>query len=138
MLGRGLEGARRATGSPLPSMGAIMKEEDMEHKHEKAGRKRRKRLTAEKKFEIFLETSKADTVIGEVLRREGIYASDLSRYRELVREGAIERLKSSVKRGQTDDERCIARLKEELRKQNEVIAQLSRERMILSKKVNGE
>jgi len=110
----------------------------MEHKPESAGRTRRKRLTAEKKFEIFLETSKADTVIGEVLRREGIYASDLSRYRELVRDGAIERLKKSVKRGLTDDERCIAQLKEELRKQNEVIAQLSRERMILSKKVNGE
>lgn len=138
MLGRGLKGARRATESPLPSMGAIMKEDTMEHKQENAARKKRKRLSAEKKFEIFLETTRADTATGEVLRREGIYASDLSRYRELVREGAIERLKSSVKQGLTDDQHRIAELEEELRKQNEVIAQLSRERMILSKKVNGE
>lgn len=110
----------------------------MEHKKEKAGRKRRKRLTAERKYEIFLETSKAESVTGEVLRREGIYASDLSRYRKLVREGAIESLKSSVKRGPSEEEQKIVRLEEELRKRDEVISQLSMERMILSKKVNGE
>ena len=110
----------------------------MEHKKEKVGRKRRKRLTAERKYEIFLETSKAESVTGEVLRREGIYASDLSRYRKLVREGALESLKSSIKRGPSEEEEKIARLEEELRKRDEVISQLSMERMILSKKVNGE
>jgi transposase-like protein len=102
------------------------------------GRKRRKRLTAEKKFDIFLETTKADTAIGEVLRREGIYPSDLSRYRALIKEGALESLKSSIKRGPSEEERKILQLEEELRKRDEVIAQLSMERMILAKKVNGE
>jgi transposase-like protein len=102
------------------------------------GRKRRKRLTAEKKFDIFLETTKAETNVGEVLRREGIYASDLSRYRKLIKESAIEGLKSSIKRGPSDEERRIAQLEEEIRKRDEVIAQISMERMILAKKVNGE
>ena len=105
---------------------------------DKKKRKRRKRLTAEKKFEIFLETAREDTVNAEVLRREGLYASDLQRIRKQVKEGAIEGLKAARKRGPSEEERRIAKLEEELHKRDEVISQLSMERMVLSKKVNGE
>ncbi|RLI51323.1 MAG: hypothetical protein DRP09_19385 [Candidatus Thorarchaeota archaeon] len=109
----------------------------MEQKEEKRG-KRRRRLTAEKKFEIFLETMQSGTSVGEVLRREGIYASDLARYRRMIREGAVERLKRAEKRGPTEEERRIARLEKEIRQRDELIARISMERMILLKKANGE
>ena len=100
--------------------------------------KRRRRLTAQKKFEIYLETMKSDTNIGEVLRREGIYASDLARYRRMVKEAALERLKRAEKRGPTEEERRIARLEKEIQKRDELIAQISMERLTLLKKANGE
>ena len=38
---------------------------------------KRKRLTAKRKFEIYLETKKEGAKIGEILRREGIHLNDL-------------------------------------------------------------
>ena len=101
-------------------------------------RKKYSRISPEKKFEIFLASVKQERDIGDLLRREGLYASDLSRYRKLIREGAIEKLASTTRRGPSLDQKRIAVLEEELRKRNEVIARLSMERMILEKKVNGE
>ena len=55
------------------------------------GNKVRRRLSAEKKFQIYLEAQRSDQPVGEILRREGLYATDLTRIREQVREGALER-----------------------------------------------
>ena len=56
-----------------------------------AGKKRRC-LSAEKKFQVFLEAQPSTEPIGEILRREGLYSTDLARIRQQVREGAIQRL----------------------------------------------
>jgi len=55
-------------------------------------RKKRRLLSPEKKFQIFLESHTGETPVGELLRREGIYSTDLARIREKVRQGALERL----------------------------------------------
>ncbi|MCK9230146.1 MAG: hypothetical protein M0Q23_03280 [Syntrophales bacterium] len=39
-----------------------------------------------------METRSGTSPVGEVLRREGLYSTDLLRIREKVKEGALERL----------------------------------------------
>jgi len=64
----------------------------MEKSEEKIVRKRRY-LTPEAKYQIFIEATmakaKGDGSISEVLRRWGIHSSDLTRIREAVEEGAV-------------------------------------------------
>ena len=64
----------------------------MEKSEETIVRKRRY-LTPEAKYQIFLEATmakaKGDGSISEVLRRWGIHSSDLTRIREAVEEGAV-------------------------------------------------
>lgn len=55
---------------------------------------KKKRLTAKRKFEIYLETRKDGAKVGEILRREGIHLNDLREIEELVERGAIGSLKS--------------------------------------------
>jgi transposase-like protein len=55
-------------------------------------RKKRRSLSPEKKFQIFLESQTGKTPVGEILRREGIYSTDLARIRKQVKEAALERL----------------------------------------------
>lgn len=55
---------------------------------------KKKRLTAKRKFEIYLETKKDGAKIGEILRREGIHLNDLREIEELAERGAIGSLKS--------------------------------------------
>jgi len=51
-------------------------------------KKKRRLLSPEKKFEIFLESHSGKKPVGELLRREGIYSTDLARIREKVKEGS--------------------------------------------------
>ena len=51
--------------------------------------KKRRLLSPEKKFQIFLESHTGKTTVGELLRREGIYSTDLTRIREKVRQGPL-------------------------------------------------
>ena len=60
--------------------------------------RKRKRLTAKRKFEIYLETKQAGAKIGEILRREGIHLNDLREIEELVERGALERRLLNVPR----------------------------------------
>jgi transposase-like protein len=85
--------------------------------------KKRRLLSPEKKFQIFLESHTGKTPVGELLRREGIYSTDLARIPQKVREGALERLADrpgarrkvvpwedyeSMKRELEDKERALA------------------------------
>jgi transposase-like protein len=56
--------------------------------------RKRKRLTAKRKFEIYLESKQPGAKIGEIVRREGIHLNDLREIEELVERGAIGALKS--------------------------------------------
>ena len=54
--------------------------------------KKRRFLTAEKKFRICPKAHTKDEAVGEILRWEGLYSMDLARIRSQVKEGAFQRL----------------------------------------------
>jgi len=56
------------------------------------GRRSRKKLSSQEKWQIFLESSIKDAPVGEILRRYGLYSSDLTRIRRQVEAGALKEL----------------------------------------------
>ena len=100
--------------------------------------KKRRYLSAEKKFQIYLEAQGNDKPVGELLRREGLYSTDLARIRQQVKEGAIQRLsaKPGKKHNQVDTEAYDA-LKHELQEKERALADLTVELAILRKKTTG-
>ena len=103
-----------------------------------AGRKKRRFLSPEKKFQLFLETQRAETPVGEILRREGLYSTDLARIQRQVEEGALERL--AVRPGPAKKmvpQQDYNHLKQELQDKERVMAEMAVELAILRKKTNG-
>ena len=102
------------------------------------GKKKRRLLSPEKKYQIFLESQSGEGPVGEILRREGLYSTDLARIREKVKEGALERLadRPGAKR-KTVAQQDYEALKKELEEKERALADLSVELAILRKKTNG-
>ena len=102
------------------------------------GKKKRHFLSAEKKYQIFLESQSGKTPTGEILRREGVYSTDLARIRNHVKEGALERLSArpGPKRKTVPMENYEA-LKGELQDKERALAEQAVELAILRKKTNG-
>ena len=100
--------------------------------------KKRRILSAEKKFQIYLEAQSGDKPIGELLRREGLFSTDLARIRQQVKEGALQRLSTRPghKPGLVSSESYEA-IKSELQDKERALADLSVELAILRKKTNG-
>ncbi len=73
----------------------------MDKVHERTVRKRR-HLTPEEKYQIFLEATMAkaqgNSSVGEVMRRWGIHSNDLTRIRASVEQGAIDTFKARKSR----------------------------------------
>jgi len=104
-----------------------------------SGDKRKRRyLSPEKKYQIFLESQRGDSPVGEILRREGIYSTDLNRIRKKVKEGALEHLaaRPGAKKKTVSQEEYEA-LKHELEEKERALADLSVELAVLRKKTNG-
>jgi len=101
-------------------------------------KQRRRSLSPEKKFQIFLESQTGKTPVGEILRREGIYSTDLTRIRQRVKEGALERLadRPGAKRKTVPLDNYEA-LKRELGEKERALAEQAVELAILRKKTNG-
>jgi hypothetical protein len=76
--------------------------------------------------------------VGELLRREGLYSTDLARIRQQVKEGALQRLraKPGKKQSQVDPEAYDA-IKRELQEKERAMADQAVELAILRKKTNG-
>jgi hypothetical protein len=74
----------------------------------------------------------------EILRREGLYATDLARIRQKVKEAALERLavRPEVKKKTVASEQYEA-LKQDLEEKERALAELAVEVAILRKKTNG-
>ncbi|MEK6284077.1 MAG: hypothetical protein AABN95_27405 [Acidobacteriota bacterium] len=100
--------------------------------------KKRRHLSAEKKFQIYLEAQNSDKPVGEILRREGLYSTDLARIRQQVKEGALHRLsaKPGRQQGQVSTEAYEA-IKAELQEKERALADQAVELAILRKKTNG-
>jgi transposase-like protein len=102
--------------------------------------KRRRFLTAEKKFDLFVESCRSPGRIGEILRREGLYHTDLARIRAVVEEGALGALRS-VRPGKrkkpsvpAEAHEVLLREKEEVEK---ALASLAMENQALKKAWRG-
>ena len=103
-----------------------------------AEKKKRRVLSPEKKYQIFLESQSGKTPVGEILRREGIYSTDLVRIRNHVKEGALNRL--GARTGATKKNVPLEdyeALKRELEEKERALAEQAVELAILRKKTNG-
>jgi transposase-like protein len=102
------------------------------------GKRKRRYLSPEKKFQIFLESQRGESPVGEILRREGIYSTDLARIREKVKEGALQRLADrSGAKNKTVPQEDYENLKKELEDKERALAELAVELAVLRKKTNG-
>ena len=102
--------------------------------------KKRRLLTADKKFQIYLEAQDPTIPVGEILRREGLFSTDLARIRQQVKEGALLRL--SVKPGRAKEQPNVSAeayeaLKNELQQKERALADQAVELAILRKKTSG-
>jgi len=105
------------------------------------GKKQKRRLSAEEKWEIYQECENPGAQIGEVLRKRGLYSSDLQHIRRDVKEGALYRLRMSKpgKRKITNvpiEEH--EQLRKELAEKEKALAEMSVIFTALKKKVNLE
>jgi transposase-like protein len=99
---------------------------------------KRRYLSAEKKYQLFIEAERGGQPLGEILRREGLYSSDLARIRDHVKEGALERLRArSGPKSQTVCLEEYTALKQELEAKERAMADMSVELAILRKKTAG-
>ena len=100
--------------------------------------KKRRYLSAEKKFQIYLEAQDGGKPVGELLRREGLFSTDLARIRQQVKEGALQRLSAKPGRQQSPvSTEAYEAIKLELQNKERALADLSVELAILRKKTNG-
>ena len=100
--------------------------------------KKRRYLSAEKKFQIYLEAQSSNKPIGELLRREGLFSTDLARIRQQVKEGALQRLSAKPgKKKDLVDTEAYETIKRELQDKERAMADQSVELAILRKKTNG-
>jgi transposase-like protein len=103
-----------------------------------AGKNKRRFLSPEKKYQIFLEAQRGEGPVGEILRREGLYSTDLARIQHKVKEGALQYLAQRPGRSKkTVSEEEYHQLKQELEEKERVMAEMAVELAILRKKTNG-
>ena len=104
----------------------------------KVATRKRRFLTAEKKFAIYLEAQTNEQPIGELLRREGLFSTDLARIRQQVKEGALQRLSAKPgKKPGTVDTTAYEAIKRELQDKERAMADQVVELAILRKKTTG-
>jgi len=105
------------------------------------GVRKRKILSAEKKYQILEEIKRNPARKAEIIRREGLYSSDIQRFERIVRDGGIKALKDCKpgrKRIQEVSYEEYESLQRELAKKENALAELSVELVALKKKVNWE
>ncbi len=97
--------------------------------------RKRKHISPEGKFQIFIEavTAEKNGGVGEVIRRHGIHSSDLQRIKRTVEEGAIKHFKEKKnKKPQVSYDEYKAK-EEEVKRLESVIVELAAEVTMLKK-----
>jgi len=110
-----------------------MNENDKRHK--------RRKLSAEDKWRIYQQCQQPDAKIGEILRGQGLYSSDLQKIRKAVEEGALASLRNSRpgrKKKTSVPKEEHERLQRELNEKEKALAEMSVLFTALKKKVNLE
>lgn len=137
-----VKGARRATGTIPPPEAVTTTTHDMTNDHPtntpESGPRKRRFLSAEKKFQIYLEAQSSDKPVGELLRREGLFSTDLARIRQQVKEGALVRLSAKPgRKAETVASSEFEALKQELLEKERALADMAVELTLLKKKPMG-
>lgn len=105
------------------------------------GVRKRRKLSGEKKYQVLEEIKRNPGKKGEILRREGLYSTDIQRYDAIVRESGIKALnlnrpgKKTIQSVPVDKFNALER---ELSEKEKALSELYVEFMTLKKKVNGE
>lgn len=102
---------------------------------------KKQRLSPEQKWQIYLECQKPGAKVGEILRKYGLYSSDLCRIRKIVEAGALDALRHNIpgkKKVATVPTADYHRVKEELDEKEKALAEMSVLFTLLKKKVNLE
>lgn len=99
--------------------------------------KKRKKLTAAEKWQIYEETCAKGAPVGEILRRHGMYASELTKIRQQIEEAALKELGRNKykKKPETVDREEYEKLAAELQAKEKALAQMSEEYLLLKKKM---
>jgi transposase-like protein len=112
-----------------------------EEMNQEQGKKQRRRLSAEEKWQIYQECEQPGAKVGEILRKYGLYSSDLGNIRKLVKEGSLERLRQSKpgkRKVTTVPMREYEQLENELARKEKALAEMTVMFTALKKKVNLE
>jgi transposase-like protein len=96
---------------------------------------RKKKLSAEQKWQIFVEASRKNTTDAEVCRRWGIAPHQLRVIRERVKDGAFDAFKKGPGRPKRDPE--VVELEQELQRTNKALRELAIENTLLRSKTDG-
>ena len=100
--------------------------------------RKRRHLSAEEKYQIFLEATiakaKGNGSINEVMRRWGIHSSDLTRIRKSVEEAAISNFRAKKSRKPKVDYEHHQQLKAEKERLERTIIEQAAELALLKKK----
>jgi len=99
--------------------------------------KRALRLTAQRKFELYLATRPADAPLGELVREYGVHLDDLRQIEQTVERAALAALKVQGRHGRLPGEVSPARvrqLEQELGEKTAALAELSVAYTLLEKK----
>jgi transposase-like protein len=105
------------------------------------GKRQRRRLSAEEKWQIYRECEQPGAKIGEILRKYGLYSSDLHNIRKIVKEASLEGLKQSKpgrKKVTTVSVKDYEQLESELARKEEALGEMTVMFTALKKKVNLE
>ena len=108
---------------------------DMLNNNDNRAGVKRKKLTAQEKWQIFLKATAKDAPVGEILRRHGLYSSDLTKIRKQVESGALQELgrkKYSRKPAMVPHEE-YEKIKAELTAKEKALAQMGEEYLLLKK-----
>lgn len=95
--------------------------------------RKRRHLSPEDKYQIFLEASRGEVPIAEVLRKWEVHSSDLQRIRETVRQGALKEFRSRKSRKPWVSAEELERVRAEKVRLEQTLIEQSVELMLLKK-----
>jgi hypothetical protein len=102
---------------------------------------RRPRLTAARKFELYLATRSPDAPLGEILRQYGVHLDDLRAIEQTVESSALAGLKAQARHGRLPTDLSperVQQLKQEVAEKTRALAELSVSYTLLEKKERVE
>lgn len=100
--------------------------------------RKRRHLSPDAKYQVFLEASRGEIPVGEVLRKWGIHSSDLKRIRESVRAGALKEFQTRKSRAPLVSAEVAEQLQQEKTRLEQTLIEQSVELMLLKKRLNGD